>query len=76
LGTYERKCCFLLIEDVQKLIQEKDWKVTGFNFGINDGISAGQTMLHCHSHIIPRRNADVINPSGGIRTIIPGKGTY
>ncbi len=30
MGTYERKCCLLLIDDVRKLIQEKDRSVTGF----------------------------------------------
>lgn len=44
--------------------------------GINDGIDAGQTILHCHIHLIPRRKGDVIDPRGGIRHIIPDKGFY
>ncbi len=27
--------------------------------------SPGQTILHCHIHIIPRRKGDVIEPQGG-----------
>lgn len=55
---------------------KKDWTVTGFNIGINDGIDAGQTVFHSHIHIIPRRKGDVANPRGGIRNVIPGRGSY
>ncbi len=37
---------------------------------------AGQTVFHCHIHLIPRRDGDVENPRGGVRHIIPGKGSY
>ncbi len=57
-------------------IQETDSTVSGFNIGINAGESAGQTVFHCHIHLIPRRNGDVENPRGGVRHIIPGKGSY
>ncbi|MCK5717562.1 MAG: HIT family protein, partial [Thiomargarita sp.] len=26
----------------------------GFNIGINDGVAAGQTVMHLHIHLIPR----------------------
>lgn len=48
----------------------------GFNIGINDGTSAGQTIDHAHIHIIPRKNGDVPDPRGGIRWIIPDKAKY
>lgn len=57
-------------------LQLEDPRITGFNIGINDGVSAGQTIMHCHVHLIPRRNRDVANPRGGIRHVIPGKGFY
>jgi diadenosine tetraphosphate (Ap4A) HIT family hydrolase/5-methylcytosine-specific restriction endonuclease McrA len=57
-------------------IQETDSTVSGFNIGINAGESAGQTVFHCHIHLIPRRNGDVENPRGGVRHIIPGKSSY
>ena len=48
----------------------------GFNIGINAGVVAGQTIFHCHIHLIPRRAGDVENPRGGVRHVIPGKGDY
>ena len=48
----------------------------GFNVGVNYGKAAGQTVAWPHVHLIPRRNGDVEDPTGGIRNIIPGKGNY
>lgn len=53
-----------------------DSAVTGFNVGMNAGASAGQTIFHCHIHLIPRRNGDSANPRGGVRGVIPGKQSY
>ncbi len=65
-----------LMNAQKKLLQEKDESINGFNIGINCGDSAGQTIFHCHIHLIPRRTGDVKNPRGGVRHIIPGKGYY
>ena len=48
----------------------------GFNIGLNDGEAAGQTILHAHIHIIPRRDGDVADPRGGVRWIISEKARY
>ena len=61
---------------MKKSLQEKDKKITAFNVGFNDGVDAGQTISHCHIHLLPRRKGDVSDPRGGIRNIIPGKGIY
>ena len=55
---------------------ENDKTITGFNVGINIGEDAGQTIFHCHIHLIPRRKGDIPNPEGGIRNIIPDKGKW
>lgn len=56
---------------------EKEFEdITGWNFGVNQGESSGQTISHLHFHLIPRRKNDVTNPIGGIRNIIPNKGDY
>ena len=39
-----------------------DSTVTGFNNVNNVGENAGQTVIHCHKHLIPRRKGDVEEP--------------
>ena len=58
------------------LILREDRNVTGFNIGINVGEDAGQTIFHCHIHLIPRRKGDLENPRGGVRGVIPNKRIY
>jgi diadenosine tetraphosphate (Ap4A) HIT family hydrolase len=50
--------------------------VTGINIGMNCGESAGQTIMHFHCHVIPRRDGDCENPRGGVRGVIPEKMSY
>lgn len=72
----EVDACLELVRTVRVLIIENDPSVTGFNVGTNAGASAGQTVLHAHIHVIPRRDGDVPSPRGGVRHVIPGKGSY
>ncbi len=65
-----------LILITKNQLTEHDPSILGFNIGINQGIDAGQTVMHCHIHLIPRRKGDVAEPRGGIRHLIPGKGFY
>lgn len=48
----------------------------GFNVGFNYGQAAGQTVSWPHVHLIPRRNGDMEDPTGGVRHVIPEKGNY
>ena len=65
-----------MINKHKKLIEEEDSYVTGFNIGMNCGEDAGQTVFHCHVHLIPRRIGDMEEPKGGVRGVIPDKRTY
>ncbi|WP_251134596.1 HIT domain-containing protein [Falsiruegeria litorea] len=65
-----------MLDDLRSSIQDEDQTVTGFNVGVNAGQSAGQTIFHCHVHLIPRRHEDVPNPRGGVRGVIPEKQSY
>ena len=76
LKSDERESCHELILNGKKAIKNEDSSVSGFNLGVNDGLSEGQTILHAHLHLIPRRHGDVENPRGGVRHVIPGKGYY
>jgi histidine triad (HIT) family protein len=50
--------------------------IDAYNYGINDGRAAGRTIDHLHIHVIPRYKGDVINPTGGVRGVIPQKQNY
>jgi len=76
LSNSELLSCHALIQQFRKKIIEDDPMVQGFNIGMNAGAVSGQTIFHCHIHLIPRRKGDVENPRGGIRHLIPGKGFY
>jgi diadenosine tetraphosphate (Ap4A) HIT family hydrolase len=65
-----------LLRQQREVLMESDKSIVGFNIGMNCGEAAGQTVMHCHVHLIPRRSGDVANPRGGIRHVIPGKGDY
>ena len=55
--TVEKTNNFLL-KKMKKKIMIKDKSIKGFNLGVNLGKLSGQTILHCHFHLIPRRKND------------------
>jgi ATP adenylyltransferase len=65
-----------MIQILRKRISANDPTVSGFNIGMNCGESAGQTIFHCHVHLIPRRDGDTPKPRGGVRGVIPEKMNY
>lgn len=72
----EREACHQLLVAQKDSIRALDPLVEGFNIGMNCGAVSGQTVFHCHIHLIPRRKGDVENPRGGVRHTIPSKGFY
>tara|TARA_B100001093_G_C26403005_1_gene832097 strand:- start:248 stop:652 length:405 start_codon:yes stop_codon:yes gene_type:complete len=76
LNEKEILACNDLIKKLKKKIISEDKSVEGFNIGTNAGKVAGQSIFHCHIHVIPRRKGDVDNPQGGIRSVIPLKQHY
>ena len=72
----ERNAMQQLLESQRFKLLEEDQSITGFNVGNNVGESAGQTVMHCHTHLIPRRAGDVESPAGGIRGVIADKQRY
>ena len=65
-----------MLSSQKEELSQLDNTITGFNVGINDGEDAGQTIMHCHIHLIPRRKGDMESPRGGVRGVIPGKQSY
>ena len=76
LTNEELIACNDLIKIMKKEILIKDTKVKAFNIGTNAGRISGQSIMHCHIHLIPRRAGDVDNPQGGVRSVIPQKQHY
>ena len=48
----------------------------GYNVGFNAGAAAGQTVMHLHVHVIPRRSGDMDDPRGGVRGVIQNRQKY
>lgn len=65
-----------LIESQKEFLDDADSSIDGYNIGMNCGETAGQSVWHCHVHLIPRRKGDVESPKGGVRHVIPNKGHY
>ena len=66
----------LSLLDQMKLKLDEKYKPSGYNIGINSGASAGQTVFHCHIHLIPRYDGDMDDPRGGVRGVKPDKQKY
>ncbi|MDP3913944.1 MAG: bifunctional class I SAM-dependent methyltransferase/HIT family protein [Bacteroidota bacterium] len=71
----EQSACWFILNKAKEILMA-NFNPDGFNIGININEPAGQTVPHVHIHLIPRYIGDVINPRGGIRNVIPGKGYY
>ena len=74
--TPEEQSAMLDLLGKAKAVLEEEFKPDGYNVGINDGPTAGQTVPHLHMHLIPRYKGDLEDPRGGVRWIIPGKAKY
>jgi diadenosine tetraphosphate (Ap4A) HIT family hydrolase len=75
LTDVEQASIWRLVAEVrQRLV--KQIRSDGFAIGINDGKAAGQTVMHAHVHVIPRRYGDVTNPRAGVRWVVPDKAAY
>jgi diadenosine tetraphosphate (Ap4A) HIT family hydrolase len=75
LNYLELESLGVTIGIVKRLLDTK-YHPNGYNVGVNCGEAAGQTIMHCHVHIIPRYNGDCENPRGGVRGVIPNKMSY
>lgn len=76
LTQAEVNACNQLLSQLKEEMERDDGSISGWNIGMNAGEDAGQTVFHCHIHLIPRREGDVESPRGGVRHTIPDKGSY
>jgi diadenosine tetraphosphate (Ap4A) HIT family hydrolase len=73
--TDELGSLWSLLAEARRSLDES-LKPAGYNIGINDGVAAGQTVMHLHVHLIPRYPGDRADPRGGVRWIVPDKADY
>ncbi len=71
----ERDSLLRLLDEAKSTL-DTEFHPAGYNIGINDGATAGQTVPHLHLHLIPRYSGDIADPRGGIRWIFPEKAKY
>ena len=65
-----------ILKNQKNELKKLDKDICAFNIGVNIGKDAGQSIMHCHIHLIPRRKGDVEDPRGGVRGVIPEKQKY
>jgi ATP adenylyltransferase len=75
LPEAEYLACYALVRVLKPVLEER-FKPDGFNVGVNCGEAAGQSVWHAHIHVIPRYKGDTPFPKGGVRHVIPLKGSY
>lgn len=60
------KKVLLILPKLARAIRATNPKITGMNISSNNGVSAGQTVMHSHWHLIPRYDDDNLN-----ETLVP-----
>ena len=75
-ATKEEQTALLDLLEQTRMIIIDEHSPDDFNVGINDGTTAGQTVMHLHIHLIPRYIGDMPDPRGGVRWIFPEKSVY
>jgi len=71
--TIEEKTAMTELIDECRGVIEDNFRPAGYNIGFNIGTVAGQSIMHCHCHLIPRYTGDTDNPKGGVRRVVAGK---
>ena len=66
---------FQLLKKSKHLLTES-YNPDGFTIGVNNGVAAGQSVMHVHIHLIPRYYSQKNDPRGGVRGVIPKNASY
>jgi len=74
--TEGEQAALLKLLNLVRMDVDREFQPSGYNVGINDGVAAGQTVMHLHVHLIPRYPGDAPDPRGGVRWVLPEKAAY
>jgi diadenosine tetraphosphate (Ap4A) HIT family hydrolase len=74
--SMDERIAMIELLDRTKTALDAQYAPDGYNIGINNGVAAGQTVMHVHVHVIPRYKGDADDPRGGVRWIFPRKADY
>jgi diadenosine tetraphosphate (Ap4A) HIT family hydrolase len=72
LSPEERATFFDIVDLARAWIGERH-RPGGYNIGVNIGRPAGQAVMHCHVHVVPRYEGDQREDGwrGGMRRVVP-----
>ena len=72
LSPGERAGFFAIVDLARAWIGERH-RPDGYNIGVNIGRAAGQAVMHCHVHVVPRYEGDQREDGwrGGMRRVVP-----
>jgi len=74
--TPDEQAALLQLLKIARSDLDRLFHPAGYNIGINDGVAAGQTVMHMHIHLIPRYDGDRADPRGGVRWVLPDRAAY
>jgi len=69
--TEGEQAALLKLLNLVRMDIDREFLPPCYNVGINDGVAAGQTVMHLHVHLIPRYPGDAPDPRGGVRWVLP-----
>lgn len=69
LSSTELESLWQLVEQTKRYL-DRQYRPDGYNLGVNAGAAAGQSVMHCHIHLIPRY-AGKMPVAAGIQELIP-----
>jgi diadenosine tetraphosphate (Ap4A) HIT family hydrolase len=71
--TPEERGALISLIDTGKGVIVAEFSPARYNIGFNVGTAAGQTVMHCHCHMIPQYVGDVPDARGGVMGVVAGK---